>query len=412
MEKQYVHKEPQVRTISSPSTRKKGNTRNIVNGSEVDKKMIQRKTEIAHVCGDLLLPNSVNERVGIGMQALLDPEDPIVGSEPDPNQQQNLMQYLREYIPGITFIRGHLLNADLGGIGKDYNMIPLTSKANSEHKNLVEMPIKHALAIASNQGLKINYTVEVLNPMFYETEDEKGYAADLICNAEYDDYQEPESLEIIPENTIIHTEALAFKKNDTKAPCEDRSYGTGKNEIIAAWRHTGGRVFLSEEYKKKLGQIQVVCRNGDTPRYVNTGNIADGSLPSPDEIRQYFLTDHLDELVEYILDFVRIEVMKDCAKIDIFFKRLKLDEYSYISANETNYGLDLYIGSVLNSLPDIGEVERNDIPVKHLKNIISNNIEWLIKNYPHVDILLNQSKENMEIVKCYIKEEMGDLLID
>lgn len=43
---------------------------------------------------------------------------------------------------GQGFIRGHLLNDNLGGVGEVYNLFPITSSANGEHKITAEGKLK------------------------------------------------------------------------------------------------------------------------------------------------------------------------------------------------------------------------------------------------------------------------------
>ena len=58
------------------------------------------------------------------------------------------------------FIRGHLLNYDLGGPGKDFNLYPITAKANSEHFHFIEGSVKEWV---NNKKLWVSYTVKVVS---------------------------------------------------------------------------------------------------------------------------------------------------------------------------------------------------------------------------------------------------------
>ncbi len=64
-------------------------------------------------------------------------------------ENQVLMQ--RKTDRGIKFyINGHLLNANLHGPNDWKNLTPLTHKANSDHKTMIENPLKNALPTAGN----------------------------------------------------------------------------------------------------------------------------------------------------------------------------------------------------------------------------------------------------------------------
>ncbi|MEV8503673.1 RHS repeat-associated core domain-containing protein [Actinoplanes sp. NPDC051475] len=56
------------------------------------------------------------------------------------------------------WIRGHLINDNLGGHGTTDNLTPLTHMANVSHKNLLEQPIKYALDRFRN--LRSNYKID------------------------------------------------------------------------------------------------------------------------------------------------------------------------------------------------------------------------------------------------------------
>lgn len=56
------------------------------------------------------------------------------------------------------FVRGHLLNYDLGGPGKDLNLFPITSQANSQHSNKVEETVKKWV---NENKLWVRYIVKV-----------------------------------------------------------------------------------------------------------------------------------------------------------------------------------------------------------------------------------------------------------
>jgi len=57
------------------------------------------------------------------------------------------------------YIKGHLLNGDLGGIANEANLFPITQEANGQHKNYVEQYIKNGIA----QGYVYRYEVDIQN---------------------------------------------------------------------------------------------------------------------------------------------------------------------------------------------------------------------------------------------------------
>ena len=59
------------------------------------------------------------------------------------------------------YIRGHLLNENLGGPGRSYNLTPITSKANSDHKIEVENPVKDWVNVKQNVA---SYSVKAIYP--------------------------------------------------------------------------------------------------------------------------------------------------------------------------------------------------------------------------------------------------------
>ena len=86
----------------------------------------------------------------------------LIGSPPGSGEQSTLMSYLPTN-PKLTtankYIKGHLLNHNIGGPGKRFNMFPITASANKTHLTAVETTVKNWV----NTGRTVNYTVEVTN---------------------------------------------------------------------------------------------------------------------------------------------------------------------------------------------------------------------------------------------------------
>lgn len=125
-------------------------------------RVIQMDTEIQHQTGTVTV-GSNSYTVGLGMKAVLDPDDPVKGSATGPNW--DWMKTLRLSYPSAGVVRGHLLNHDLGGYAVPENLYPISTKANADHSAKVEQNVKKALtdanAITTSPKPKITYQVLV-----------------------------------------------------------------------------------------------------------------------------------------------------------------------------------------------------------------------------------------------------------
>ncbi|WP_040406533.1 DUF6531 domain-containing protein [Amycolatopsis nigrescens] len=74
------------------------------------------------------------------------------GRTPSPE----LLAYLKQNGVSNTWIKGHMLNDNLGGPGKSHNLTPFTSKANSAHKNHVESSLKELVGRTQGGAFKQN----------------------------------------------------------------------------------------------------------------------------------------------------------------------------------------------------------------------------------------------------------------
>ncbi|BAE50710.1 hypothetical protein [Paramagnetospirillum magneticum] len=110
------------------------------------------------------LADSVTAQVGSRMHAELDPANPPPqGSDTNSSTAFDpLFRALKDHpTPGTgttNWVRGHLLNHDLGGTANFSNLFPLTGNANGEHKDEVELPIKHWI----DQGAEVTYDVQAV----------------------------------------------------------------------------------------------------------------------------------------------------------------------------------------------------------------------------------------------------------
>ncbi|WP_287266749.1 MULTISPECIES: DUF4157 domain-containing protein [unclassified Moorena] len=87
-----------------------------------------------------------SERVGYTMTARLNPMDPQQGSGPYA-RKGDLYDNLRDSDGVRLYIKGHLLNGKLGGPGVEDNLFPITAKANRDHSQQVEEPLKEKVKV-------------------------------------------------------------------------------------------------------------------------------------------------------------------------------------------------------------------------------------------------------------------------
>lgn len=113
---------------------------------------IQLKTDIQY--GDLQDftftwhggKKSATGKVATSMHAELDPKNPKTGTDTSGSDAfGTLFDALQAHTP-TSWVRGHLLNHDLGGIAHYNNLFPITTAANGEHYHEVEKHVKHWVA--------------------------------------------------------------------------------------------------------------------------------------------------------------------------------------------------------------------------------------------------------------------------
>ena len=112
------------------------------------------QTEIIYSSGTL--PGS-SDTVGVRMHApVLGPDHP---SGSGPRGQDDLMSRLRTATgrSDERYVKGHLLNDQVGGVGLPHNLFPITGRANGEHEATVERKVKAWI----ERGYWMTYTVEV-----------------------------------------------------------------------------------------------------------------------------------------------------------------------------------------------------------------------------------------------------------
>ena len=103
-------------------------------------------------------PMNQTQIVGTSMDANLDPQDERAGTKPG-GDQVNMLRRLRGVYPESHFIRGHLLNGNLGGLGIAENLYPITTEANKQHEKQVENHVKGEI----ENNREVSYSVNVIN---------------------------------------------------------------------------------------------------------------------------------------------------------------------------------------------------------------------------------------------------------
>lgn len=125
--------------------------------SFTDNSGITRSGEMSDTVEIILLPRAFEEP----------------GSAPGGDQLEPLTDFLITTYPQHYFIKGHMWNQEVGGKGETNNLVPLTSRANSAHKNNAESPLKEALRsfksyYANNSQISkvygFQYRVEIQSP--------------------------------------------------------------------------------------------------------------------------------------------------------------------------------------------------------------------------------------------------------
>lgn len=126
------------------------------------KGVVQAKTQINYgplktftfQAGNMTQP--VAGEVGSLMVAELDPKDSRTGTDTGGSNAYNGLFGALQNNTKSTWVRGHLLNHDLGGVAHYNNLFPLTTAANGEHYQEVEKQVKHWVANNNNVHYEVN----------------------------------------------------------------------------------------------------------------------------------------------------------------------------------------------------------------------------------------------------------------
>ena len=142
--------------LDSPENTLSLDNRNSLIQQVSDNRVAQLATKITYGTPIDFTIGNKTDKVGTQMLAELDPNDPVKGSDTAGAEQAGIMEQLSR--GNIKFVKGHLLNHDLGGRATVWNLFPITAHANSEHYHEVEKPIKHWIG----KGNKVTYSVRAI----------------------------------------------------------------------------------------------------------------------------------------------------------------------------------------------------------------------------------------------------------
>jgi len=163
-----------------------------------------------------------NTEVGISMDAYL-AVDHVQGAQPEKNELTPLFLQLprtKTKPADRRYIRGHLLNDNLGGPGKRFNLFPITHDANMKHENDIENIVK---GWVNDEKQYVHYTVNVFPGNLDQDESgNKFINSRFFCVAELLD-----SVFHTPINTIS-AECYSTYGAKTPSKLNDSSYDSRK----------------------------------------------------------------------------------------------------------------------------------------------------------------------------------------
>lgn len=125
----------------------------------------------------------LGDTVGVEMTANpLGPNHPQ-GFQPTQGALKKIMEVLpteKSNKGKDKYIKGHLLNDNLGGPGQAENLYPITAQANAEHRNEVEDKV---VEWVNEKGFWVHYHVKVNRTKLVEGKKLSRVDADLVCTA-------------------------------------------------------------------------------------------------------------------------------------------------------------------------------------------------------------------------------------
>ncbi len=170
---------------------------------------------------------------------------------------------------GAYYVKGHLLNENLGGPGNTWsNLTPLTQQANADHKSIFENPVKKA----------VNGTIsKVSNPKGLET---KGHVRNFRVRAKYG-RSLPSSHSILVNED---TDELPGGMPEEVDPFTMAS-------VLEAEQHVPTQLECQAEVRDEEGNTETL--NENIVNNINYGQLSHYSL-NPRPRQEYVLADHID----------------------------------------------------------------------------------------------------------------------
>lgn len=186
----------------------------IAGGGYVSSSLSAYPSEAKFISGTITDPSSKNvEPVGVEMEATIGPDHPR-GSAPNQDVARNYINWTKTKWPNVTFIRGHLLNDNLGGPGKSANLYPITASANHLHESHIESDVK--THVNTNKGVA-KYSVKVTH------QDPDNGSAKFRCR-----YSILGTDKSSGQAGFFHKKAVTIKSNPTGSSVdENQTFNTG-----------------------------------------------------------------------------------------------------------------------------------------------------------------------------------------
>ncbi len=192
------------------------------------------------------------DTVGVSMTAFpLGPDHPQ-GS--GPTGQATLMGRLPtdpKFSAGKKYIRGHLLNDNLGGPGRAVNLFPITAQANADHHSKIESYVKDWV---NNRGLWTTYLVRVENSSGIQDAGTVSYVnADFVAEAAVLDTR----LNKVPRLTRKVRIRSRYEISDDAVAAPDRTDVTAAED----------KALLGQQQARAIDQaaeVRLSSRRGDT----------------------------------------------------------------------------------------------------------------------------------------------------
>ena len=229
------------------------------------------KTEIKYGGLTKFTFNGVSGDVGTKVESTLVRSDPKQGSDTASSDAFSTLFDKLQSSTKTSWVRGHLLNHDLGGVASYNNLFPITTSANGEHKYEVESPIKKLFHTKykgewRNPAIKYNVTAS-------KTDGSNNQSADgkFACYAEV--LQGEDKGQVIHKTIHSRTEAgdLTRQYAASGGTVENRDASSKRHSFIeyheknqtyrnqerqgtrnfSDWEHRSGNVSDSQEIKER-----------------------------------------------------------------------------------------------------------------------------------------------------------------